>query len=198
MTTAPDSKQRMISATATLLQRQGYHATGLNQIVKEARAPKGSLYFHFPGGKEELAETALAEAGKQTRDELLAVVAAQPDPPHAIAAVVEWFADRLVASSFADGCPVATVALEAAATTPRLQQACARHYGDWQGMMSAYLSQFGMPAADAQSLAALALASIEGALLLARAHRDVAILRQIGQELRALVAARLSARAPRT
>jgi TetR/AcrR family transcriptional repressor of lmrAB and yxaGH operons len=141
MTIAPDSKQRMIAATATLMQRQGYHATGLNQIVKEARAPKGSLYFHFPGGKEELAETALAEA---------------------------------------------------AASTPRLQQACARHYGDWQAMMAAYLESFGLPTASARSMAALALASIEGALLLARAYRDVAILREIGQELRALVDARLS------
>jgi TetR/AcrR family transcriptional repressor of lmrAB and yxaGH operons len=192
MTIAPDSKQRMIAATATLMQRQGYHATGLNQIVKEARAPKGSLYFHFPGGKEELAETALAEAGKQTRDELLAIVAAQPDPAHAITAVVEWFSQRLVASDFADGCPVATVALEAAASTPRLQQACARHYGDWQAMMAAYLESFGLPTASARSMAALALASIEGALLLARAYRDVAILREIGQELRALVDARLS------
>lgn len=198
MTTAPDSKQRMISATATLMQRQGYHATGLNQIVKEAKAPKGSLYFHFPGGKEELAETALDEAGRATRQELLAVVAAQPDPRHAISAVVEWFSARLIASGFTDGCPVATVALEAAATTPRLQQACARHYGDWLAMMRAYLQQFGMEAALAQSTAAFALAAIEGALLLARAHRDVTVLQEVGQELRALVDARLPAPAAPT
>ena len=189
MTTAPDSKQRMISATATLMQRQGYHATGLNQIVKQARAPKGSLYFHFPGGKEELAETALADAGKKTRDELFAVVAAQPDPARAIEAVVEWFAERLIASDFADGCPVATVALEAAATAPRLQQACARHYGDWQAMMTAYLQELGVQAETARSTATFALAAIEGALLLSRAHRDVGMLRQVGAELRALVQA---------
>lgn len=193
MTQPLDSKQRMVAATATLMQRQGYHATGLNQIVKEAHAPKGSLYFHFPGGKEELAQAALDDAGAQTRRELMAVVLAQRDPSGAIEAVVEWFAERLVASEFADGCPVATVALEAAATSQRLQAACSRHYREWQSTTAAYLVQHGMSPADAEAAAALTVASLEGALLLARAHHDVSILRQVGAQLKALVAERITA-----
>ena len=55
-----DARRRMVVTTAKLLQRQGYNGTGLNQIVAEAEAPKGSLYFHFPGGKEQLAAEAIA------------------------------------------------------------------------------------------------------------------------------------------
>jgi len=57
----------MVAATAALLQRRGYHGTGLRDIVAVSGAPQGSLYFHFPGGKDELACRALAVAGEAWR-----------------------------------------------------------------------------------------------------------------------------------
>ena len=56
-----DTRQRMLDTAAELFHTQGYHATGLNQLISVGGAPKGSLYFHFPGGKEQLAAEALTE-----------------------------------------------------------------------------------------------------------------------------------------
>jgi TetR/AcrR family transcriptional repressor of lmrAB and yxaGH operons len=191
MSTQPSSKERMLEATASLLQRQGYYATGLNQIVREASAPKGSLYFHFPGGKEELAAAALKQAGDKTRADILQVIADNPAPPDAVHAVALWLGEQLSSSNFEAGCPVATVALEAASSSARLQEVCSAHYQTWHGAMREYLVAHGMDEAEADATATLALAAIEGALLLARAQQDPAPLCQVGAQLRDLVAARL-------
>lgn len=55
MTNKVDSREKILQTASRLFQLQGYHATGLNQIIKESGAPKGSLYHYFPNGKEELA-----------------------------------------------------------------------------------------------------------------------------------------------
>lgn len=188
------SKERMVEATAALLRRQGYHATGLNQIVREASAPKGSLYFHFPGGKESLAATALQASGARMKMELAALVGGCANPPQAVAAVVEHYARELAESSYENGCPMATVVLEAAATSDTLQEVCTRHYEEWQSLIAAYLLGHGYVESDARDLAGTILSSFEGALLLARAHRSPAPLEQIGRTLTRL----LDAYAPAT
>jgi TetR/AcrR family transcriptional repressor of lmrAB and yxaGH operons len=186
------SKERMIEATAALLQRQGFHATGLNQIVREAKAPKGSLYFHFPGGKEELAGAALEHSGLTTRDEIVRIIGRHRDPGRAIEAVATWLGERLAQSQFHDGCPMATVVLEAVPDSKPLQEICAAHYADWETQIGAYLQAHGLSSAAAADLATLVLASVEGGLLLARARCDASILRRIGAQLRTLVDARLA------
>ena len=146
-----DSRARFVETTAALLRRQGYHATGLSQIIKESGAPKGSLYFHFPGGKETLAEAALEQSGDQMHEDLRRLVAAAKGPKEAIMAVTTALADQLEASDFLDGCPVATVALEAAAQSPTLQAVCSRSYARWQEMIEAYLERSGLPPTQAGS-----------------------------------------------
>jgi len=192
-----DSRARFVETTAALLRRQGYHATGLNEIIEQSGAPKGSLYFHFPGGKEALAQAALERSGQEMRDQLAAIVAQAPGPAAAIRAVTEALAQELETSRFENGCPVATVALEAAAQVPALQAVCSASYAKWQVLIEGYLAQAGMPAARARSLANLVLAAVEGALLLSRAHADTTPLRAAGEELATLVQAQLDGEPPR-
>ena len=61
-----DTRQRMLDTAADLFQSQGYHATGLTQLTTAGGAPKGSLYFHFPGGKEQLAAEAVQLSSERT------------------------------------------------------------------------------------------------------------------------------------
>lgn len=182
-----DSRARFVETTAALLRRQGYHATGLSQIVKQSGAPKGSLYFHFPGGKEALAQAALEHSGEGMHRSLVQLVQLAKGPAEAIRAVTDALADELEASDFLDGCPVATVVLEAAAQSAPLQAVCSKHYGRWQAMVEGYLQEQGLPPSRARSMANLMLCAVEGALMLSRAHRDTTPLRAVGEQLAALL-----------
>lgn len=62
-----DSREKILAAATRLFQLQGYYGTGLNQIIKESGAPKGSLYYHFPDGKEQLAIEAVNEMSHYIR-----------------------------------------------------------------------------------------------------------------------------------
>lgn len=180
------TRKKLVDATGDLLRRQGFHATGLSDIVAESGAPRGSLYFYFPGGKDELARAALEAAGAHWRARIGAAVAKAPDLDRAIAAIVKLLGDDLEASEFENGCPVAAVALEH--TSEPVREAIVAHYREWESAIAAHLVTAGVAAGPAHQLAVVALAMIEGALLLARVQRSRAPLTAVGVALRAMVA----------
>jgi TetR/AcrR family transcriptional repressor of lmrAB and yxaGH operons len=182
-----DSRRRMLDSAAELFRAQGYHATGLTQLVAAGGAPKGSLYFHFPGGKEQLAAEAVRLSGRRTGEVLQAVAAAAPDPASAVSGIVDTLAAALADSDFRLGCPLATVALEASAGSPAIREACEEGYAYWQAGLVEYFTTAGLPAERADPLATVVLAAIEGALLLAKTRHDVAPLRAIATHLRTTV-----------
>ncbi|MEU6266474.1 TetR/AcrR family transcriptional regulator [Saccharopolyspora shandongensis] len=177
------TKQQMLDTAMELFQRQGYHATGVNQVLAEAEAPRGSLYFHFPGGKQQLAAEAVEASGRQVAELLAAVLAEASGPREAVAAMMAHFAQALEESDFSRGCPVATVALEASADSPDVRSACDGAYGTWLVGLTAAFTGWGIPAARAEELAVIALSMLEGALLLCKVQRDVAALRTVGDQL---------------
>lgn len=167
---AGDSKVRMIKTTAKLLQRQGYHATGLNQIVAESGSPKGSMYFYFPGGKEQLAAEAIALAGRRITGVLQAHAA--DTALASLDAYLVTVATYLERSDYADGCPIATVALEVGPTSTIVGQACADAFDRSEAEVAAWLERDGAEPGEAARLATIVYAAIEGALLLAKARRS--------------------------
>jgi TetR/AcrR family transcriptional regulator, lmrAB and yxaGH operons repressor len=181
------TRQKLVDATAELLRRQGYHATGLSEIVEESGAPRGSLYFHFPDGKDELAVAALEQAGEEWRVRIEAAVADARDLGAAIDAIVTLLADDLESSGWDHGCPVASVALESTSRTVRA--AVVAHYTAWQDSVTAGLiERFGIPAVLAAQFTTVSLAAIEGALLLSRVHKSREPLIVVGNALRAMAA----------
>ncbi|NBE50247.1 TetR/AcrR family transcriptional regulator [Streptomyces boluensis] len=183
-----DTRERVLRTAATLFQTQGYHATGLNQVLAEGGAPKGSLYFHFPGGKEQLASEALTLAGAEMCLLIKTALDAAEKPEAAVDTVLAHLADALTASDFTAGCPVATVALDTAGSSDTIRSACDEVYRSWTDTIAAYLVAHGADADRAATLAVVLLASIEGALLLARTRRDVAPLLAVGAHLRPTLA----------
>jgi TetR/AcrR family transcriptional repressor of lmrAB and yxaGH operons len=177
-----------VATTARLLRRQGYTATGLNEIVAASGAPRGSLYFHFPGGKEQLAVTAMQGAGAQLAGAIEAVLASSEDLRESLTRLVDGLAAGLEASGYADGCPIATVALEAAGTSEPIRAAAADAFDSWLHALRARLLAAGLDEETAGRRAMLVLAAIEGALILARAQRDPAPLTAVREELVALCA----------
>jgi TetR/AcrR family transcriptional regulator, lmrAB and yxaGH operons repressor len=185
-----DTRQRMIRAAARLMRRQGYAATGWRQVVADSATPWGSQFHHFPGGKEQLAAEAVALAGRRYEQLLRAALHAS-HPAGAVASWVELAAAELEASGWADGCPVATVTLETAHASAVLAGACQAALGSWHAAITEAITARGIPGADALRLATLILAGIEGGLLLARAYRSAEPLRAVGDELTAILQARI-------
>jgi TetR/AcrR family transcriptional repressor of lmrAB and yxaGH operons len=178
-----DTRQRMLDTAADLFHSQGYHATGLTQLTTAGGAPKGSLYFHFPGGKEQLAAEAVRLSSERTGALLEAILRDAPDAVTAIDRAVEALASFLTESDFQRGCPLATVALDAAAESEPIREACADGYSSWHEILTTYLAGQQLPAERADELATVVLAGIEGGLLLARTRRDLAPLRAVATHL---------------
>lgn len=191
------TRDRILETSAGLFRRQGAAATGLKEIVRESQAPWGSLYHHFPDGKEQLVAESLLRTGERYA-ELMRRAMADADPPSA--GVLRYFnaaADNLARSGFADGCPVGTVALEAANTSERIRGVCADAFSTWERVIADALTAAGIPRSRATDLATQFLFALEGALILSRAQRNEAILRRAGEVVAAAVDAELSRRPSR-
>src|SRR3954466_14992321 len=92
---AEGSRARLVHAAADLLRRQGYAMTGVKEIAVEASAPMGSFYFHFPGGKEELAAEALQHGSDEFRDVLVTALDSSDDLAASYARIATLIAERL-------------------------------------------------------------------------------------------------------
>jgi len=177
------SRDAFIDTTGQLLRRQGYTGTGLNEIVARSGAPKGSLYFHFPGGKEELAVAAMARAGEQLGAAITTILASTEDLGEALGGIVDALADGLEASQYRDGCPIATVTLEAAGGSEPVRDTAAAVFDAWLAALQERLVRSGLAPAAARRRALLVLSALEGALILARAQHDLAPLTAVREEL---------------
>jgi AcrR family transcriptional regulator len=165
------TRDRILYASAELFRRQGYAGTGLKQIATEARAPFGSVYHFFPGGKEQLADDVLRTGGRFFLALYEAIAGAAPDLPTAVGDFFAGAAETLEATDFADACPIATVAGEIASTHEVLRQATADVFESWLGAVERDAIAAGVPREQARSLALSVLAVLEGAFLLSRSLR---------------------------
>lgn len=161
-----------------LLQIQGYHGTGLAQILSEAGAPRGSLYFYFPGGKEQLALEALEASHAAIMSRLRAAFEAEGDDVRAgLRRFVDQFATQLQDSDFARGCPIATVVLESSGLPDSLRRACEETYRDEEALVAERLAALEPDPRRAAQLAGLIQSVVLGGIVLAKAKRTSQPLR---------------------
>jgi TetR/AcrR family transcriptional regulator, lmrAB and yxaGH operons repressor len=173
----------MIEAASSLFEREGYSGAGLNAILDDSAAPRGSLYFHFPGGKEELAVAAIEAAAQQLAVDVEAALKSARKPANALVRVVELLASRLEASSFEKGCPIASIVATSSAAPDGVREAASRALEALEGGLAAFLVEHGTAQKDAERQAGLVLAAIEGALVLGRIHRSTAPLLRVAKSL---------------
>lgn len=175
------TRERFLVAATGLFRRQGYSGTGLKQIVAEGGAPLGSLYYFFPGGKQDLALSAVAHTAARYEQLLDRVFAETADAGQAALKWFNWAARALEESDFADGCPIGTVACEVASTNDALRAASAAVFDSWRSRVAAQLVSKGVAPAHARRLATFAVASLEGAIMLGRTQRSTQPLRDTGR-----------------
>jgi AcrR family transcriptional regulator len=178
---ATPTRDRIRDSAADLFQLQGYHATGVKQIVRGAGAPLASLYHFFPGGKEALGAEVVRVSGAGYQTLVESVWDAAPDIVAGVHAVFDGAAAVLEATDYEDACPIATVALEVASTNETLRLATAEVFDAWIASATGRLVTAGLPEREARTLAFAIVGGLEGAFVLARATRSVAPLAAAGR-----------------
>jgi AcrR family transcriptional regulator len=190
------TRDRILYTSAELFRRQGYAGTGIKHIAAESDATLGSVYHYFPGGKRHLAEVVLRAGGEFFLALYESIAAEAPDLVSTVRDFFAGAAQTLVATDYADACPIATVAGEVASTDPLLRGAAADVFELWLGAVVDDAVEAGIAAERARPLAESVLALLEGAFLLSRTLRSIDPMLSCGQAATALVTAELSGGAP--
>jgi AcrR family transcriptional regulator len=166
------ARSRMVRSAATLIRERGIHGTGLRDVVAHSGGPRGSLGRFFPGGKTQLVTEAIDVALVDLVDDLDRTLSEAETFPEAISVIVTPWRRLLVDHDFALGCPLAATICDAAANDT-LRTHVSELLGRWRGPVAEAYTRFGAPQWEAEAHATVLLAALEGALILARAERDI-------------------------
>ncbi len=177
------TRTRMVEAAADAFEREGYSGAALTAILEASDAPRGSLYFHFPGGKEELAVAAIDASATRLALDMAAALRAAKTAASGLARVIDLLADRLEASGFEKGCPITSIVSSSASAPAPVRAAVADAMGVLEASLSAFLARHGVDEREAAQKATVTLAAIEGALLLARIRRSREPLSRVSKSI---------------
>jgi TetR/AcrR family transcriptional regulator, lmrAB and yxaGH operons repressor len=168
-----DSRSRMIHAAAELFGQRGYYATTFSDVVGESGAPRGSTYFHFPGGKAELAREAIARAGDEVEEMVAQAARHADDPGSLVRALAQTMAGRFERSGYHRGCAIATMVLELAPRDEEFSADFDSVFARWRAALVTGFEPLGIAPGRAAVLAGLTMSALEGALVLSRAARSI-------------------------
>lgn len=174
------SRDLLLRTASNMIRAGGYDGVGLNQILRAANLPKGSLYHHFPGGKSELAQAATAWSGDGVARLVERIFCGADDFRSGAVAVSKAIAQRLEQSERVLACPVASV-LQAGATDPRLRNAGCSVLSAWTANLARHAKRLGQ--ADPEDAAETLVMLMEGAWLLAVAEQSSAPFERLARRL---------------
>jgi TetR/AcrR family transcriptional repressor of lmrAB and yxaGH operons len=182
-----DSRQKMVVSAATLIGSRGMGATSLADVLAASGAPRGSVYHHFPAGKEEMVGAAM----RWTTEQVLAYQRActARTATGVLDHFVELFRSTMVSTRCQAGCPIAGVVVDVYAKDDRLMGLGRTSFRSWTTLLTRQLHARGMSRPTARALAVTTLASVEGALILCRAENSVGPLEVVATQLRRLASA---------
>lgn len=177
-----DSRDRMVRSAAILLATRGLDGTAFSDVVELSGAPRGSIYHHFPGGKDDLVRAAINLAGERAV-RVLDPVAGQP--PRAITGYfLDLWREVLTRSDLQAGCAV--LAVTVATESPDLLAQAADIFRSWRGRLAELYVQGGLDASTGHRLAATVVAATEGAVVLSRAEQTFEPFDLVADQLLAL------------
>jgi AcrR family transcriptional regulator len=188
-------RERMIRSAALLMPKNGVHGTSFNDVLAHSGAPRGSIYHHFPDGKEQLIEEATVWAGEFIAD-WQSKALERHDPVAAVDDAFELWKALLEASDFGGGCPIVAATLSGDATRAA-KAAATEAFRKWQQPIAEALVAEGVAEARAQSLATFMVGAFEGGVILARAEHSLTPLERITAEIRGAVASAVAEAQPK-
>ncbi len=187
------SRQRIERVAADILARDGYNGMGLKALSEASNLPYGSIYHHFPGGKEDIAIAAIGTRGVWVAGLIEQVFAKGVTRP-AIRAMFAFMADRLERSEWVDGCAIGTPALDGSSDSARIRAACDSAFTAMIDAVAAALVRRGTSRPGARDLATTIVATYEGAMMLARVQHSRAPMKAAAESMIRLVEASLPRR----
>ncbi|WP_083874468.1 TetR/AcrR family transcriptional regulator [Nocardia paucivorans] len=177
------TRERITTAMAELMRRQGYSATSVKQVAELARAPMGSLYHHFPGGKPQIAAEALRASGAAYIQLLPLLMDPHEDLREGVRAAFASAAETIEQTAWMNMCPVATVAGEIADSEPELRAVTAEVMTSWIDQGTDYFVRRGLSPAAARDLFLAVIGALEGAFVLSRTLRSAEPLHAAGRAM---------------
>src|SRR5690348_4536965 len=177
----PGNRERMLEAATSLMRRTGLSGAGINEVVRESRAPKGSMYHYFPGGKQQLAAEAIDVYAARVRDFLDATLSAARTPAGKVHALFEALARRIEDAQFEASCAAGAVSLDLDAQLESLRRNVDAAFSGWVDTIAAQFRPRNARAAN--SFASLVLTTIEGAYIRSRIARSTEPFREAGRWL---------------
>lgn len=185
MTKRNKSRDTLIEAASRLFRMHGYHSVGVADIVKESETAKGSLYYYFPNGKEEL----VIEAINHTKDLVVEVFYTATegieDPVLAIQSYVYNVAEKFNTKPIL-GVSIATIAGETALTNEVIRNACMSVFKEWQFLYKDKLLESGYSDKEAEEIGLVLNAMIEGGILLSLTEKTGEPLKIIADRIPSL------------
>jgi TetR/AcrR family transcriptional repressor of lmrAB and yxaGH operons len=171
-----ESREKILTAAAMLFQIKGFNATGLNEILSESGSPKGSLYYYFPNGKEELALEAIQLSSKSIQKRLNASLNKYASPIEAIQFTIKNIAEDMEKANKLKDISISLIALETYFSSEPLREACKEVFEILENMYSKKLIESGIPKKIALELGMLIQVMIEGAITVSLTQRNVTAL----------------------
>jgi TetR/AcrR family transcriptional regulator, lmrAB and yxaGH operons repressor len=173
MARTTDARKNVLAAAERLFCQQGYAATGLTQILTESGAPKGSFYFHFPGGKEQLAREVLAAYGARVEAGMRALARrCQGNPDRFVRGLSKGIAKEMASANWRMGSAAQNLANELAPANKEFMNALAATFAAWAGVAADIFAPVCASRRAARRRATALVAALEGARALARATRS--------------------------
>jgi AcrR family transcriptional regulator len=194
----PSPRERMVISAALLIRERGAQPTAFADVLAHSGAPRGSAYHYFPGGRTQLLCEAIDYAGEYVATR----IAGAESGLDALDDLIEAYRTQLARSGYRAGCPVVAVTVEAGdpaeqdKATPVIDRAAAA-FTRWTELIAARMIADGVAAPRAEQLAMLTTTAIEGAIVVARASRDLKPLDLVHGQLRDLLQAEMPERKPR-
>lgn len=183
-----DTRNRIIRASLRAMREKGFGATAISDIVDTSGAPRGSVTFHFKGGKDEIAREVIALRTSEVLEALEQVAAESTSAAQLLETCIDRIAAEFAESGFVVGCPVVPITIERAAQSPEIRQAGAGFFRAWRESLARGLTAHGVDPARAARIATLAVTAAEGALAISRVEQNPDVFADIREELKALVA----------
>ncbi|MDF3001605.1 MAG: TetR family transcriptional regulator [Bacillota bacterium] len=176
-----DTRNKILLTASRLFLRQGYHATGLNQIIKESGAPKGSLYYYFPNGKEELAIEAVKLTSDFIQQKITEYLDAIDDPVESMQAFIDQIAQGIIDLKEVIPYTVSLLALETSLISEPIRESCKNAFESWENGFSAKLVKSGFDKKKADELGIIIQVMMEGALISALTKKDMTPLYHVAK-----------------